>query len=467
MSTSPGLKPIGTLRAPAVPRHHGAEPRGLMSVRHDCYQPAGRTDRFGRMFPNLPARPAAAAPTPAELGVAGGPMDGGAAETPLGKVGAGFTFLGQFLDHDITLDTTSSLDRQNDPEALRNFRTPSFELDSVYGMGPDASPYLYAAKKPGHLLLDQNHEFDLPRNSEGVALIGDPRNDENLIIAQLHLGFLKFHNALMAQTGHFHEAQQLVRWHYQWIIVEEFLPLICGEAMVKDVFKNGRRFYHPWNRSPYIPVEFSVAAYRFGHSMARFNYKMNAATAELPLFDAQAPPSPPENRADLRGGPIVEQHAAEWPLFFDLNQSEQKSNRIDSKLAGGLFDLPFIPEPEPERRSLAFRNLLRSEVLGLPSGQAVSSYMSVEPLADDKLWDNPAWHGQPAPLWYYILREAEVQNSGKHLGAVGGRVVAEVFHGLLTCDPSSYVSVNPIWKPTLGSNGKFGITDLLKIAGVA
>ncbi|MGZ8144671.1 MAG: peroxidase family protein, partial [Methylosarcina sp.] len=197
--------------------------------------------RFGRLFPTLcPFAPDTARVRAAlmELGKQGGIMDppSGDDNPDNPDIPAGFTFLGQFLDHDITFDPTSSLERQNDPESIANFRTPAFELDSVYGSGRGASPHLYDQTQPGKLLIDSGFPKDLPRNSQNTALIGDPRNDENVIVSQLQLAFIKFHNAVFdfvqQDIGNsnqaFEEAQRLVRWHYQWIVLHEFLPHTVG-----------------------------------------------------------------------------------------------------------------------------------------------------------------------------------------------------------------------------------------------
>ena len=264
---------------------------------HSTYYDRGR---FGRLFPTLHAF---ASNSPSvrdnlfELGKPEGIMDANDPPPPTNPLAptpgnpdnpnqtAGFTFLGQFLDHDITFDPTSSLERQVDPEAVNNFRTPALELDNVYGSRRGASPHLYDQTSPGgiKLLIDDEAPNDLPRNSQNTAIIGDPRNDENLIVSQLHLAFLKFHNAVIdwvldsgvsSPNEAFDEAQRLVRRHYQWIILHEFLPATVGQGLVDDVLEKGRRFYN-WRNEPFIPVEFSVAAYRFGHSQVRPGYIAN------------------------------------------------------------------------------------------------------------------------------------------------------------------------------------------------
>ena len=143
--------------------------------------------------------------------------------TPAGnndRIPAGFTYLGQFVDHDITLDLTSIGDKAADPDGIENFRTPALDLDAVYGLGPDGSRQLYArnpganaGKGPGPKFLigktinvafggvTGDHRNDLPRSPEGFALIGDHRNDENLVVAQTHLAFLKFHNKVCDQIA--------------------------------------------------------------------------------------------------------------------------------------------------------------------------------------------------------------------------------------------------------------------------
>lgn len=435
--------------------------------------------RFGRMFGNLAPLPASA-PQPEELGTA---MGGGILDDDNEAIPAGFTYLGQFIDHDIIYDPTSLFEQQIDVNALENFRTPVFELDSLYGSGPAVSSSLYDRQQPGKLLLDEDREHDLPRNSQGTALIGDPRNDQNLITAQLHLAFIKFHNTVfdialgihdgVQDKNLFEKTQRLVRWHYQWIIYRKFLPLIVGQEVVDDIVTNGRKFYQ-WKGYPFIPFEFSIAAYRFGHSQARSIYRINDHLGNLPLFTARPPSG---KRQDLRGGRIKKIDVLNWKNFFETGVpptpgATRASKKIDTNLAGSLQALPseFFPGGPS---SLAVRTLLRGAARGLPSGQDVAlemaKQMQFEPLTDKEVWSrHPQFKGKPAPLWYYILIEADVRESGRRLGPVGGRIVAEVFLGLLMADQESFLIKRPTWRPVLSGEKQddFTIVDLLKLAGV-
>ena len=455
--------------------------------------------RFGRLFPSLPPfssdNPSIRASL-MELGKPGGLMDAGDVGPPNDPLTpnpknpdnptmtAGMTFLGQFLDHDLTSDPTSSLERQVDPESIENFRTPAFELDSVYGAGRGASPHLYDQRAPGacKMLLDAAAPNDLPRNSQNTAIIGDPRNDENMIVSGLHLAMLKFHNAavdhVMARgvtnpNEAFDEAQRLVRWHYQWVILHEFLPLTVGQPLVNDILKEGRQFYN-WRNEPFIPVEFSVAAYRFGHSQVRPGYIANfagdnGAEFRKHLFNAALDPTSPDPD-DLRGGCRAPRRFVDWPTFFDLGDGRAKPNkRIDTKLSSILFQLPFVAPNQPTNpQSLATRNLLRHLTFALPSGQRVAKAMEAPPLKPADLADlKPLGLDTRTPLWFYVLREAEKKKAGKTLGPVGGRIVAEVFIGALEGDSMSYLSQDPDWTPTFGTGSTFKMADLLRFAGVA
>jgi hypothetical protein len=441
---------------------HGADNRGEDLVGRGRFR---QTGRFGRLFPTL--QPLAAfALGPEMLGAVGGPMDGGdpppsdtSQDNP--RIRAGYTFLGQFIDHDITLDATTSLEAQADPDAVENFRTPALELDSIYGRGPAAQPYLYDQNKPFRFLLDGK---DLTRNAQGRALIGDPRNDENLIVAQLHHLFLSFHNKVFeahtdntqADAKRFEQAQRLVRWHYQWVVVNEFLPRIIGSKRTKAIF--GAVDPSPPAR-PFMPVEFSVAAYRFGHSQVRGGYRMTSA-AGASLFGSAGQPS----LAGFR--PFPTNFIVDWSLFFGM--TAQPSKLIDKRLSTDLLNLPdgvVPPGTPPALRSLAVRNLRRGVVMGLPSGQSVASALQMPTLSDAEIWNSIPGGSGPAPLWYYFLREAEVRASGLRLADSGAELVGRVFRMLLQGDGESFLSKDPSWVPTLPSSkpGHFTMTDLVNL----
>jgi len=465
------------------PRHGMMEHRGMANVPRDPAHP-GR-GRFGRMFPNL---------APAEhdagflqrVGLPGNVLEE-QPDSPAGDadtVPAGFVFLGQFIDHDITLDPISSLSKQADPDALRNFRTARLDLDSLYGAGPEAQPFLYRQDDPEKFLLGENdagERADLPRNGEGTALIGDMRNDENLVLSQLQQAMLRFHNRvvdhLRETTGEeevFEEAQQLVRWHYQWIVLHEYLPTVCQEPVVQDTLDDRELFTVDTGEGAYMPVEFAGAVYRFGHSQARFEYEINDEFGTGKLF------GPPGDDDALSSGfePVPSRKVVDWRHFFEFGGTEpQPAREIDPKLAPDLLELPFIgaADHEPWERSLASRNLVRGRRLGLPSGPAVARRLGEEPLSNAESGFHEALdaHGpageHEAPLWYYTLAEASETTGGETLGPVGSRVVAEVLAGLVDADPRSFRTIQPNWTPTLpapvsGGGTDYRMADLLAFA---
>ena len=494
-----------------MPSTHGQISRGITVAPGS--QPG--TGSFGRMFPGLPARKPTGLEAAKRFGAPGGLMDGGqTSDDQLNKgFPAGFTYLGQFIDHDLTLDATSSLDRHTEADGLIDFRSPRLDLDNLYGRGPVVSDHLYDPHSHQTKLNHAADGVDLARTADNIALIGDPRNDENMILAQLHLAMLKFHNRIVdllragkitdalgetlppmppeepddQQPGAtldqlldvdnyyndvFAAAQRLARWHYQWIVVHEFLPTAADPDVVRDVEKHGPRFFRPGNR-PFIPIEFTVAAFRFGHPTVRSAYRINDGFSGKIFPDD--PKQPPVPRMDLRGGPVDAEHAVDWRFFFDLGSEDgadakpQFAKRLDATLNTQLLDLPVSAVPGAKEgalarpvASLAVRNLLRSEALGLPSGQDVARKIGLTPLTDEQLETEG-----PVYLWYYVLKEAEVLGRGRRLGPVGSRLVAEVLIGLLDADPTSYRSAFPAWRPTLASrDDAFEVADLLRIAGV-
>jgi hypothetical protein len=402
------------------------------------------------------------------------PAPGAAEGNNPNLLGAGFTFLGQFLDHDLTLmvEPLGSADRNL--FGLLNNRTARLDLDSVYGGGLQGSPQLYDAQ--GRFLFSMPNGFeDFQRDpTTGVAVLVEGRNDENLIIAQLHIAFQKFHNHYIDQGLRFKAAQQMVRWHWQWIVVHEFLPAIVGQDVVDRFLARDRHgrpkvkfeFFRPGNSNrPMMPIEFAVAAYRFGHSQVRNAYDMNEGGATA-IFNAAG--------TDLRGSrPIPPELEIEFGNFFQLPGEPPPRNlfrKIDSLLSPNLFLLPVgpvvAPADTPIVQSLALRNLLRSSRLGLPSYHDVATAMGIAPLTNDQLGlADPAWGGK-APLWYGILKESEVLNNGAKLGPTGGRIVAEVILGLIDTDDDSYFNARRPWVPRDGSTpGTFFMHDLLRLAG--
>jgi Animal haem peroxidase len=272
----------------------------------------------------------------------------------------------------------------------------------------------------------------------------------------------------------FDKAQQIVRWHYQWIIVHEYLPLVCGQDSVDRVNRDGLQFYAP-DGNPFIPVEFAVAPFRFMHPTIRSEYTINDqyTLSLFPLPDpvtGMIPPVPPDphERTDLRGGAVAPEFAVDFTHFFaiDENRTPQRAKRIEAKLNRRLLDLPTITDVPAEiasqLRSLVVRNLLRSEAQELPSAQDIARKIGEVPLSDAELGTTG-----PIYLWYYILREADLRHNGGRLGPVGALIVTEVLLGLLDADPISYRSTYPIWTPTLANSaGRFGIAELLRFAGV-
>jgi Animal haem peroxidase len=512
--------------------------------------------KFGRMFPWLPPCLEDTSHARNEMKkIASTMFDGDNAKN---DIPAGYTYLGQFIIHDISFDPTSINERQVDPEFLWNFRTPSIDLDSVYGGGPSVTPYFYDPdpnKNFGmtHFLLPEKPMFfekdgkkdpafyDLPRTSSKMetAIIADPRNDENIIISQIHAAFLQFHNAIVDELSKnkeyenrpeylFRAAQQAVKWHYQWVVLYDYLPRILDlsdwdalmklveakEAAAKDaaakekeekaldtpnkLFRmqieeiakgNIDRKFYDWRNEPFVPLEFSVAAFRFGHSqvLARYQFNRDASNGNNGVFSLF------ENGIDNKR-PFAR---VNFPTFFPKIDKDGFPNKlIEPKLSSILSAMPLnipsrIDNPldtvKINEPNLAERNLVRGLMLRLPSGQSVARAMGLKE-ADIKRINGikgfPNHLRDNTPLWYYILYEAKKIQHGKRLGPVGSRIVAEVIIGLLQGDKTSFLNQDPNWRPmkvnedgtiTKNKDGTiikitedetFNMADLLTLAGV-
>lgn len=444
---------------------------------------ADGVSKYGRMFPDLP-RLDADEDALLGLGRSGSSLDdalvpdAGGPATDDATTPAAWPFFGQFIAHDITADR-SLLAHHARLGELRNFRRPSLDLECIYGLGPGGAPYLYDVNDLDLFLLGTNDAGlpnDIPRNVQGVGLVGDKRNDSQMVISQLHLVFLKFHNAAVEfvrgqggqggqgvpDAGAFAEAQRLTRWHYQWITAHEYLPLTAGAETVRGILDNGPRHYRTRpGESPTIPVEFADAAYRFGHSQIRARYRLNADVTDT-IFPGC-----------LGGCPVPQAKAIDWRLFFaaDPARPPQPAKRIDTKVVHPLIDLPEAITGVVEvadYRSLAVRDLQRAVALDLPSGEEIARAMGETPLTPEQVGlVVGGWRGE-TPLWYYILKEAEVLRGGEQLGPVGGRIVAEVLIGLIAADPTSYLAQDPDWTPVFpaAQPDTFTMRDLLRFAGV-
>jgi hypothetical protein len=403
--------------------------------------------RYGRMF-DLPAL-VADETLLHRIGAAGGFCDGGDCEGDA-ETEAGWPFFGQYVAHDLTADR-SPLRAHTDLASLHNMRAPRANLESLYGGGPGGSPYLYRRDDPAKLL---ERDGDVPRNHEGLALIGDPRNDTHVFMSQLQLAFIRAHNRLADEAGDFEAARQALTWHYQWLIVNDFLPSLIGAELVDQLLADGPRFYRP-DGEPYVPVEFADAAYRYGHSQVRQLYQLQPGGPLRPVFP------------DLIGFGPIDGRQVDWSLLFDVpgRPPAQRAKPIDGQLPTSLIALPeaITGAVEDEAyRSLAARDLERGQGTALPSGEAVARLLGVDALTADELGlAEHGWQGE-TPLWLYILRESSVREGGERLGAVGGTIAGEVLLGVIGRDPESYLAAEPGWSPTLpGHEREFRLRDLL------
>ena len=456
------------------------------------------------------------------------------------------TYFGQFIDHDITArtDRRNEVGHVTDPDlhpadpavvktAVFNERVPALDLDSVYGDGPtfpdgpetDAKDIYDGIKlkvgtvalvgKEGEdpdirgvrIPLQNDLERDLPRGLDGnprKANIADARNDENLIVAQLHLAFLRFHNATVdwvrqheenyTDQDVFARAQQLVRWHYQWLVVHDYLGTIALPGVVDDILLSGNQLYEKRNGQVWMPLEFSVAAFRFGHTMVRGAYDYNRnfgspgrvlRTAPFSFLFAFTGDGGFTGQTDV----LPFNWVIEWDRFVekDPRSPAHFSRKIDTRLAADLGNMVNQSIGESEQtiidilRHLAVRNLLRGYQLSIPTGQAVATHLGLAPLTEDELKEgNPEQLNilltdsgflQKTPLWYYVLKEAEVQADGDSLGEVGSRIVAETLIGQIRNDPGSYLAQADTWVPENGVLLPDGlairtIKDFFRFAGV-
>lgn len=452
-----------------VPHHCLAPSR---APAHDIDAAAKSGGAYRRMFPELPALPSDESFL-RKLGTSCGLGDSStAADGKYDASGAaGWTVIGQFIAHDITADRSPLVDRAN-VEALENVRRQKLNLEFLYGSGPAGDPYLYDVHDPAKLLLglnDAGKPDDLQRNAQGIAIIADPRNDSHLLVSQMQVLFCKFHNRIVdwlrgkgtPEERVFSEAQRLVQWHYQWIILNDFLPELIGSALTDAIVAGDSRYYHP-GIDPFIPLEFADAAYRYGHGQLRERYRLGSDGAAVALFP------------DLVGfRPVPASRVIDWAAFFDVpdRTPAQRAKKMDGLVCAPILNLPLALTGDVEIEafhSLAARDLQRGHAVGLPSGETIARHIGATPLTREQTGLASLGWDLETPLWYYVLKESEVQGNGDRLGEVGGRIVGEVLVGLLDHDASSFRASRPDWRPELPSHtrGTFTMADLVMLADV-
>ncbi len=458
-----------------------------------------REFRFTRLFD--PQEVPGFRPNPDALVELGLVMDDTVNHKDHPSIPAGYTYFGQFLDHDITFDNTSDLDKdQVSLEQITLGRSPSLDLDSVYGLGPGLEPKPLFEPDGIYLRIGSTTKSndqtsapeglampnDLPREADRKAIIGDPRNDENLTVAQTHLAFLKFHNVIAKQLADagtpadqlFEAVRETVVHHYQWIVLHDFLPRIIEPFALQRCLLEGNKLFTPTPGQPLaMPVEFAVAAYRFGHSMIRNQYRWNR---NVPMASLGALFSFTGGGTMGESPTLPTSWCIDWRHFYDFESVPDigdrpimnKSRSIDTAMAMELKALPEFGEEAGVKAALAVRNLLRSRLINLPTGQDVAKALDVPVMSAEQVTNGSHHHilrrhgfDSQTPLWYYILKEAEIFHNGERLGPVGSILLAETFTGLIRGSRHSILNGDhaEYWRPTLPSMrpGHFTMADLL------
>jgi len=430
---------------------------------------------------------------------------------------SGYVYFGQFIDHDVTKDNRFLADARPDVDETLNFRTARLDLDCLYGKDPASVPCIYEEDgerlKLGPTLEAQgmggnpipSSLNDLPRKPDGTPIIVDPRNDENLIVAQLHVLFAKFHNRTLElireqpklspgpATNLFEQARRFVTWHYQWIVLNDFLPSIVRVAVLDDIKQPGSKpqifpkWYTPKDDPVALPVEFSVAAFRFGHSMVRDQYELNNYVGGVNSSEII--------RMTKRGCGITSQlpanYVIDWRKFFygvpaELNLAQN----IDTFITEMLYDLPkqiedafrlqlsltisaaAFPPGAKMIPPLPEMTLKRGSKIRLPSGEEFASRFKFDPIDPEELFPGQedffeSGLNERTPLWYYVLREAVVEPNPEpvevpinrqlqKLGTLGSRIVAETLYQLLNADRHSIASAGLGWEPPVFTSGPTG-----------
>ena len=367
-------------------------------------------------------------------------------------VSIGLPMFGQFIAHDMTFEVTSKFRGYNQVETFVNDRTIRLDIDSMYGQWNQ--DFLYDANARDKLLLGKKYEkngavwYDLQRNLQDKALIPDARNDENILVSQIHMLFQRFHNRMVDYVSRycpyneiFQEARRLTVWYYQWLILHEYLYKITDWTVFEDILLQGPKYF---DCPDFFPLEFTGAVFRVGHSQVREKIRLNRET-EKDLFTL--------------GSFRKMEDYVDWHYIFDFEDGlVQYARLLDTKISKIFHDIPFIKSGNKYERSLPFRNMKRGVVYGLASGEDIARRICVEPLDIDE-----TRHIGGTPLWYYVLREAEtLGHGGEHLGPVGSRIMLECILAILNHDKHSFQVLHPKWRPEIGRHeGKFDFVDLI------
>lgn len=467
-----------------MPRLRHGEISEVARARLTTALPLGRRSDYGFIFPKLANDPAARLPDSPDMArrlfALASVMTSAYGDTPLieSEIPAIYTYFGQFIDHDITLEQ-SNIDGENLPldiqpladpaSSLANARNPILDLDSLY-----AHPAARDGANPDRMLLGQVSAApprptgrdlwnDLPRqgrsrnpSEDRAALVGDPRNDENLVVAQLHVAFLRAHNSLIDQGRNFSQAQDELRLMYQSAIFGDFLPRLVDPAVLENALRDGPRIWRCAPKDLFMPLEFAAAGFRFGHSLVRPAYDVNSSfgfTGRL----GSAPLSAMFTLTAMSGNidptrdfdTLPENWIIEWPRFINVPDAPRPTmaRPIGTTLSPGLDELRDFAGnllPEPVSLRLAARNLLRGYRLKLPTGQAVARAIGADPLTGEELLRilptaqrtlvKQLGFAERTPLWFYVLAEAgdprEGRPRGRRLGVVGSTIVVETLVNL-------------------------------------
>lgn len=477
------------------------------------------------------------------------------------SIPAVFTFVGQFIDHDLTFNGLNLYDVQTNPgetpihhkggntfKVVPDFASPLIDLDSMYGrsypvnttsddlkdlISVDGSKVVFCGCRFRLTKLARN-AYDLPRWTDanapdlvGSAWIFDPRNDENQLILHMHLLLMRVHNKLVdlklkstyptacndwqdvaikdlpvmtqEEQNCVEEIRKKVVYIWQSVLLNDYLPRVCERSVLQRIVTAATQstispvlHYKPMkdgepdvNGILKLPHEFAIA-FRFGHSMLRSGYKLNSGDP-VPLFDNRSQ----LGKGDLRGGhPLSLSHVIDWDVFFPSDElMASKSLKIDSHVTSVVFDLPesTVPDDIKTENNLPKRNLDRSRSIELGCGEDVADCFGVTALKahqvepDDtkhflymqdvnvyqtnaktgakELVETEPFRGYKdtyfkTPLWYYILREAEVTENGQRLGQLGSTIVGEVIVQAIMNGEYSYAHGKALFGDQQLINGK-------------